>query len=79
MRGFDGTTKGLDPLPLGLRLSCLIWISKDTMVDSLTELTSNKPHLLEDIHSQKILHSLNNPCHSPKRVDRGIFKEIVFP
>ena len=59
MRGFDGRTKGLDPLLLGLGLSCLIGLSKDTMVESLTELASNKPHLLEDMHSQNNLLSLN--------------------
>ena len=51
MRGFDGTTKGLDPLLLGLVLSCLITLSKDTLVESLTELASNKPYLLEYLRS----------------------------
>ena len=52
MRGFDGKTKGLDPLILGLGLSCLIGLSKHTMVKSLTKLASNKPHLLEYLCSQ---------------------------
>lgn len=79
MRGFDGTTKGLDPLPLGLDLSCLIGISKDTIVESLIELASNKPHLLEDMLSQNSLLPLNKHCHSPKRIDWATFKESSLP
>ena len=79
MRGFYGTTKGLNPLLLGLGLSCLIGISKYTMVESLTELASNKPHLLEDMHSQNSLLPLNKQCRSPKREDREAIKEMSLP
>ena len=79
MRGFDVTTKGLDPLPLGLDLSCFIGISKDIMVESLTKLASNKPHLLEDMCSQNSLLPLNKHCLSPKREDWATFKEMSLP
>ena len=79
MIGFSGTTRGFDPLFLGLILSFLIKILIDSIVKCMTELAFNHPYRLEDLFSQISPFFFNRECLSLKMGDKETFKEMSPP